>query len=371
MSEPLEEPQLSLALICSAVAFHAKTSAEPERVQGSKESAPAFGSSSTASSPPPSRASSSSKTSPAAKGGTCPRCGKGCASSATERVPLGFLPPTWERPSYESESSSSESWPTPTTVERAMSPESVEKAQANGQTVRLAGSVAMYPTPMRSDGERGNLRWPTPQAFDARGPEQRSPEATARQLRRGKEDGSVRTTTGNLREEVHRWPSASASDHKGVSRPGQRRGQLEEAVLFPTPTAASYGSGQNGCPHDGRERFAGAGAPSLSTIAKNWPTATVSDKTSSRRHGYMNTGHSGTDAERRHRFPPGRGDDDGWRAYVAAGSPEPAVRRGADGLPAGVGRAYRIHRSRYSSGATCSSWKRRCPPVCGSDRPHR
>ncbi len=64
--------------------------------------------------------------------------------------------------------------------------------------------------------------------------------------------------------------------------------------LFPTPTAASYGTGQNGCPHDGREKFAGAGAPSLSTIAKNWPTATVSDKTSSRRHGYMHTGHSGT-----------------------------------------------------------------------------
>ena len=34
-----------------------------------------------------------------------------------------------------------------------------------------------------------------------------------------------------------RWPTASATDHKGVSRPGQRRGQLEEAVRYPGPGA--------------------------------------------------------------------------------------------------------------------------------------
>lgn len=73
-------------------------------------------------------------------------------------------------------------YPTPTTVERAMSAESVAKANANGQTVRLAGAV----------------------------------------------------------------------------------------TFFPTPTATPYGSGQNGCPHDGRESFAGKGAPSLQTVARDW-----------------------------------------------------------------------------------------------------
>jgi hypothetical protein len=44
---------------------------------------------------------------------------------------------------------------------------------------------------------------------------------------------------------------------------------LRTLVRWPTPTAARYGSGQNGCPHDGREAFAGAGAPSLDSIARD------------------------------------------------------------------------------------------------------
>lgn len=45
----------------------------------------------------------------------------------------------------------------------------------------------------------------------------------------------------------------------------------------------------------------------------------------------------GDDAARRHRFPPGRGDPEGWAKYVAAGGPEPAIRGGAHGISAGVG----------------------------------
>lgn len=41
----------------------------------------------------------------------------------------------------------------------------------------------------------------------------------------------------------------------------------------------------------------------------------------------------------RHRFPPLLGDVDGWRDYVAAGGPQPAVRGGAHGLSPGVGDA--------------------------------
>jgi len=41
----------------------------------------------------------------------------------------------------------------------------------------------------------------------------------------------------------------------------------------------------------------------------------------------------------RHRFPPMRGDAAGWAEYVAAGGPEPALRRGADGVSAGLGNA--------------------------------
>jgi hypothetical protein len=38
----------------------------------------------------------------------------------------------------------------------------------------------------------------------------------------------------------------------------------------------------------------------------------------------------------RHRFPPLRGDDEGWARWVAAGGPEPALRRGHDGISGGL-----------------------------------
>jgi hypothetical protein len=37
---------------------------------------------------------------------------------------------------------------------------------------------------------------------------------------------------------------------------------------LPTPSATPYGSGQNGCPHDGRAEYAGKGKPSLWTLAR-------------------------------------------------------------------------------------------------------
>jgi hypothetical protein len=43
-------------------------------------------------------------------------------------------------------------------------------------------------------------------------------------------------------------------------------------------------------------------------------------------------------ADERFTWPPGPADADGWRAYIEQGGPEPAVCRGADGLPKRVDR---------------------------------
>ncbi len=42
------------------------------------------------------------------------------------------------------------------------------------------------------------------------------------------------------------------------------------------------------------------------------------------------------DAARCHRFPPLRGDAAEWAEYVASGGAEPAIRRGANGIPSGL-----------------------------------
>ena len=48
--------------------------------------------------------------------------------------------------------------------------------------------------------------------------------------------------------------------------------------FWPTPTASSYGSSNNGCPGDGREVYATRGKPSLEVMARStWPTPVASD----------------------------------------------------------------------------------------------
>lgn len=48
--------------------------------------------------------------------------------------------------------------------------------------------------------------------------------------------------------------------------------------FWPTPTASSYGSSNNGCPGDGREEYATRGKPSLEAMARGgmWATPTAS-----------------------------------------------------------------------------------------------
>lgn len=51
---------------------------------------------------------------------------------------------------------------------------------------------------------------------------------------------------------------------------------------------------------------------------------------------------AGTGDGDRDAWPPGRDDADGWRDYIAAGGPEPSLRRGADGRPAGLADALHL-----------------------------
>ena len=83
--------------------------------------------------------------------------------------------------------------------------------------------------------------------------------------------------------EAERFPTPCATDHKGSSRPGQRRGQLSEAVEasphkhpFPTPSATAYGSSGNGTGNNKASR----GRPSLERMVR-FPTPTATDSESS------------------------------------------------------------------------------------------
>ncbi len=70
---------------------------------------------------------------------------------------------------------------------------------------------------------------------------------------------------------------------------------------WPTPTASSYGTTNNGKRGDGTT-YKTAGKPSLDTMARRWPTPAASDCRSSGRHttttGVMHPGTSPTDAVR-------------------------------------------------------------------------
>jgi hypothetical protein len=70
--------------------------------------------------------------------------------------------------------------------------------------------------------------WPTPQARDHR---------TGQASRNGRVHSPA-----TLNDRVAMWPTPSATDHKGSSAPGQRRGQLAEAVRWPSPRASDAGT---------------------------------------------------------------------------------------------------------------------------------
>jgi len=56
-----------------------------------------------------------------------------------------------------------------------------------------------------------------------------------------------------------------------------RRTAARDTSCWPTPPASSSGSGNNGCPGDGREEYATKGAPSLDSLERRWPTPMARD----------------------------------------------------------------------------------------------
>lgn len=158
----------------------------------------------------------------------------------------------------------------------------------------LGAEEGLWPTPQHADGsgkgagagrgsqddgtwrsinlvdavaERDEL-WPTATASDALG----SRRVTAQREDWTSNTGTTLTDAAWIEEGVDPhaikensrsdaallWPTASASDHKGVSQPGQRRGQLEEAVkeeegFWPTPGSADATGGRINSP-EARER---------------------------------------------------------------------------------------------------------------------
>jgi hypothetical protein len=136
-----------------------------------------------------------------------------------------------------------ELWATATAHERTHDPREVDHGE------QLANQVDQWMTPfgmgnVDATGKRGGggefaksvELWPTPVAND----DQKTPEAhLAMKQRMGERDGSGanRTAITSLAVMVQAveappsaWPTAGANDHKGSNRPGQRRGQLDEAT---------------------------------------------------------------------------------------------------------------------------------------------
>ena len=89
------------------------------------------------------------------------------------------------------------------------------------------------------------------------------------------------------------WPTASATDYKGSSQPGLRRGQLSEAANWPTPDATVSNDGEDlesWMARRERERARGQNGNGMGTplaiAARIWPTTTSGDAKSSGSAGY-------------------------------------------------------------------------------------
>jgi hypothetical protein len=100
-------------------------------------------------------------------------------------------------------------------------------------------------------------------------------------------------------------PTPTGQGGGGSSRSGDRIDEtptldgMARKGMWPTPSASSYGSSNNGCPGDGREVYAQAGKPSLETMARHnlWPTPQARD------------GRAGQDRARATRASSDGGDD--------------------------------------------------------------
>ncbi len=134
------------------------------------------------------------------------------------------------------------------------------------------GSVSARRSVERPTVATASGSWATPQAgFATSGytvdPAKRSSRVGSNN-RRGHDGNEL------LRQahEAESFPTPCATDHKGSSKPGQRRRQLSERIEqpspykhpFPTPAATSYGSSGNGTGNNKASR----GRPSLARMAQ-------------------------------------------------------------------------------------------------------
>jgi hypothetical protein len=218
-------------------------------------------------------------------------------------------------------------WPTPQHADgsgKGASPERGAQDDGTWRSVNLVDAVnadeKLWQTPLAADasgsrGSKGAARpdegglahevrkhedlWPTATASDAIG----SRRATAARDDWTSNAGTTLTDAAWISEGVDPhtvegqradgellWPTAAASDHKGVSQPGQRRGQLEEAVkddegFWPTPNASDFDRGPRSPEGLLKREQAGDKQTSLTDAVQRsefWPTPGVADASGGR-----------------------------------------------------------------------------------------
>jgi hypothetical protein len=130
------------------------------------------------------------------------------------------------------------------------------------------GAICARPTLARriSETDSSSSLWPTATATDSK-----ASGAAGYSTSSGRHSGTTLTDAA-----VRQWPTPRAADGKRSTDPkGNREGSpslVEEARLWPTPAAVSYGTNQGGS--------AGRVGPvrgSLETLARQWATPTARD----------------------------------------------------------------------------------------------
>jgi hypothetical protein len=146
-------------------------------------------------------------------------------------------------------------------------------SRRSADTTSLALPFCAEASPARTSASPGEVQ-DSPASARASGPSSRASSPSSRP--RGSSSRTSRTVAGDgcprcggtcATSDILPVPSEFLPPTS--ARPTSGGG----SSLWPTPTASRYGSGQNGCPGDGRERYAGAGKASLETMARTgrWP----------------------------------------------------------------------------------------------------
>jgi hypothetical protein len=186
---------------------------------------------------------------------------------------------TWEPRTYASESSSSDSvatssggrsdrlevWPTATAAD-ARGSGAADVSQASGRHPGLTLTDAVV-----RGIQKAPQQWPTPASRDWK--------SSASNLH----GHNSRPLNEVVRLEEERCAVSSASAGGASSDEVEmtvRAAEVSSEDLFPTPSATSYGTSNNGSPHDGRTAYATAGKMGLEQMARTgqWATPQARDE---------------------------------------------------------------------------------------------